>query len=126
MIVIVKNVQVQMKYIFPQCRKSAGEDEVYFLSIFGQVFLTSLFPLNLKHCHSVILYSLLQSRRPQELLNGFPWFPCPTLSFVLCEQVKFRPNKKFKIKASHSVVAIWTLCVCVWWGGGGGVEGRGW
>ena len=40
------------------------------------------------------------------------------LSFVQCEQVKFRPKKKVKIKVSHSVVAV--VVVCVWGGGGGG------
>ena len=46
--------------------------------------------------------------------------PLSHLSFVLCEQVKFRPKKKVKIKASHSVVAGGTVrvCVCVWGGGG--------
>ena len=41
--------------------------------------------------------------------------PLSHLSFVLCEQVKkFRPKKKVKIKASHSVVALGTVCsVCV-------------
>ena len=51
--------------------------------------------------------------------------PLSHLSFVLCEQVKYRPKKKVKIKASHSVVAVET--VCVWWvagGGGGGGRGR--
>ena len=39
-----------------------------------------------------------------------------------CEQVKFRPKKKAKIKVSHSVVAVGT----VWgWGRGvGEVKGR--
>ena len=46
--------------------------------------------------------------------------PLSHLSFVLCEQVKFRPKKKVKIKAFHSVVALGTVCV---WGGGGGGEG---
>ena len=32
-----------------------------------------------------------------------------------CEQVKFRPKKKVKIKVSHSVVAVGTVL-----GGGGG------
>ena len=33
------------------------------------------------------------------------------LSFVQCEQIKFRPNKKVKIKISHSVVAVGTVGV---------------
>ena len=28
------------------------------------------------------------------------------MSFVQCEQVKFRPKKKVKIQVSHSVVAV--------------------
>ena len=48
--------------------------------------------------------------------------PLSHLSFVLCEQVKFRPKKNVKIKASHSVGAIWTVCVCL---RGGGAGGRG-
>ena len=41
--------------------------------------------------------------------------PLPHLSFVQCEQVKFRPKKKVKKKESHSVVVIGTVgkrCVC--------------
>ena len=47
--------------------------------------------------------------------------PLSHLSFVLCEQVKYRPKKKVKIKASHSVVAVGTVCVWVsgGWGSGG-------
>ena len=44
--------------------------------------------------------------------------PMSHLSFVLCAHVKFRPKKKFKIKASHSVVYVGTVCVGE--GGGGG------
>ena len=32
--------------------------------------------------------------------------PLSHLSFVQCDQVKFRPKKKVKIKVSHSVVAV--------------------
>ena len=32
--------------------------------------------------------------------------PLSHLSFVQCEQVKFRPKKNVKIKVSHSVVAV--------------------
>ena len=42
--------------------------------------------------------------------------PLSHLSFVQCEQVKFRPKKKVKMKVSHTVVAVRTVCV---WGGGG-------
>ena len=38
------------------------------------------------------------------------------MSFVQCEQVKFRPKKKVKIKVSHSAVAVGTV---------GGGEGKG-
>ena len=48
--------------------------------------------------------------------------PLSHLSFVKCEQIKFRPKKKFKIKVSHSVVAVGT--VCVWRGEGEGRRGR--
>ena len=48
--------------------------------------------------------------------------PLSHLSFVLCEQVKYRPKKKVKIKASHSVVAVGTVCVWVGGGGSGGVK----
>ena len=39
------------------------------------------------------------------------------LSFVQCEQVKFRPKKNVKTKVSHSVVAVGMVA------GGGGVRG---
>ena len=41
------------------------------------------------------------------------------LSFVQCEQVKFRPKKNVKTKVSHSVVAVGMVA------GGGGGEGGG-
>ena len=47
--------------------------------------------------------------------------PLSHLSFVQCEQVKFRPKKKVKIKVSHNVVAVGI----VGWGVGWGVEGKG-
>ena len=40
-------------------------------------------------------------------------FPLSHLPFVQCEQVKFRPKKKVKIKVSQSVVAVGAMCVCV-------------
>ena len=43
--------------------------------------------------------------------------PLSHLSFVQCEQVKFPPKKKVKIKVSRSIVAVGAMCVCV--GGGG-------
>ena len=33
--------------------------------------------------------------------------PMSHLSFVQCEQIKFRPKKNVKMKVSHSVVAVW-------------------
>ena len=44
----------------------------------------------------------------------FGWasmIPLSHLSFVQCEQVKFRSKKKVKIKVSHSVVAVGTVGV---------------
>ena len=50
--------------------------------------------------------------------------PMSHLSFVQCEQIKFRPKKNVKMKVSYSVVAIGIVagvkCVCVCGGGGGG------
>ena len=43
--------------------------------------------------------------------------PLSHLSFVQCEQIKFRPKKKVKIQVSHSVVAVGTEV-------GGGDKGR--
>ena len=42
--------------------------------------------------------------------------PMPHLSFVQCEQIKFRLKKNVKRKVSHSVVAVGIV-------GGGGGEG---
>ena len=39
--------------------------------------------------------------------------PMSHLSFVQCEQIKFRPKKNVRMKVSHSVVAV-------------GIVGRGW
>ena len=41
--------------------------------------------------------------------------PMSHLSFVQCEQLKFRPKKNVKMKVSHSVVAVGIVA-----GGGGG------
>ena len=49
--------------------------------------------------------------------------PMSHLSFVQCEQIKFRPKKNIKMKVSHSVVAVGIVAVCVGGGGGGGGEG---
>ena len=47
--------------------------------------------------------------------------PMSHLSFVLCEQIKFRPKKNVKMKVSQSVVAVGRMA------GEGGVQegGRG-
>ena len=41
--------------------------------------------------------------------------PTSHLSFVQCEQIKFRPKKNVKMKVSHSVMAVGIVA-----GGGGG------
>ena len=46
--------------------------------------------------------------------------PMSHLSFVQCEQIKFRPKKNVKMKVSHSVVAVGIVA-----GGRGGGGGRG-
>ena len=46
--------------------------------------------------------------------------PMSYLSFVQCEQIKFRPKKNVKMKVSHSVVAVGIVAV-----GGGGERGMG-
>ena len=45
--------------------------------------------------------------------------PMSHLSFVQCEQIKFRPKKNVKMKVSHSVVAVGIVA------GGRGSAGRG-
>ena len=62
----------------------------------------------------------------------FGWasmMPMSYLSFVQCEQIKFRPKKNVEMKVSHSVVAVRIVAVGGGGGGGGGggvrVEGRG-
>ena len=47
--------------------------------------------------------------------------PMSHLSFVQCEQIKFRPKKNVKIKESHSVVAVGIVA----WGRGARDGGRG-
>ena len=47
--------------------------------------------------------------------------PMSYLSFVQCEQIKFRPKKNVEMKVSHSVVAVRIVAV----GGGGGGGGGG-
>ena len=49
--------------------------------------------------------------------------PMSHLSFVQCDQVKFRPTKNVKLKVSHSVVAVGM--VAEGGGGGGGERGTG-
>ena len=45
--------------------------------------------------------------------------PMSHLSFVQCEQIKFRPKKNVRMKVSHSVVAVGIVA------GEGGGAGRG-
>ena len=47
--------------------------------------------------------------------------PMSHLSFVQCEQIKFRPKKNVKMKVSHSVVAVGIVAR----GGGGSRDGGG-
>ena len=49
--------------------------------------------------------------------------PMSHLSFVQCEQIKFRPKKNVKMKVSHSVVAV--VIVAGAWGRRGGERGTG-
>ena len=46
--------------------------------------------------------------------------PMSHMSFVQCEQIKFRLKKNVKTKASHSVVAVGIVA-----GEGGGSAGQG-
>ena len=46
--------------------------------------------------------------------------PMSHLSFVQCEQIKFRPKKNVKMKVSHSVVAVGIMA-----GGRGRARDRG-
>ena len=45
--------------------------------------------------------------------------PTSHLSFVQCEQIKFRLKKNVKMKVSHSAMAVGIVAVCVCGGGGG-------
>ena len=51
--------------------------------------------------------------------------PMYYLSFVQCEQIKFRPKKNVKMKVSHSVVAVGIVAVGGW-GRGRGEGARDW
>ena len=46
--------------------------------------------------------------------------PMSHLSFVQCEQIKFRPKKNVKMKVSRSVVTVGIVV------GGGGARDGGW
>ena len=50
--------------------------------------------------------------------------PMSHLSFVQCEQIKFRPKKNVRMKVSHSVVAVGIVGRGKGWGEGRGT-GRG-
>ena len=47
--------------------------------------------------------------------------PLSHLSFVQCEQIKFRPKKNVKMEVSHSVVSVGIVARV----GGGGRDGGG-
>ena len=59
-------------------------------------------------------YTVYCSRVDAKTFGWASMSPLSQLSFVQCEQVKFRPKKMVKIKVSHSVVAVGT----VGWGRG--------
>ena len=61
-------------------------------------------------------YTVYCSRLDAKTFGWASMIPLSHMSFVQCEQVKFRPKTKVKIKISHSVVAVGT----VFFGGGGG------
>ena len=71
-------------------------------------------------------YTVYCSRVDAKAFGWASMIPLSHLSFAQGGQVKCLPKKKVIIKVSHSVVAEGTVCVCVWWAGGGrGGEGRG-
>ena len=51
--------------------------------------------------------------------------PMSHLSFVQCEQIKFRPKKNVRMKVSHSVVAVGIVAGGRGGGGGGCGTGEG-
>ena len=63
-------------------------------------------------------YTVYCSRVDAKTFGWASMIPLSHLSFVQCEQVKSRPEKRVEIRVSHGAVAIGTV------GGGGG--GRGW
>ena len=70
----------------------------------------------LSFCH------LIQFTAVALTAKAFGWasmVPLSHLSCVLCEQVKFRPKKKVKMKVSYSVVSVETVYVC---GGGASIK----
>ena len=60
-------------------------------------------------------YTVYRSRVDAKTFGWASMTPLSHLSFVQCEQVKSRPEKRVDIKVSHSAVAIGTV----------GVEGKG-
>ena len=110
MIVIVKTVQVKA-------------DEEHFIQISAQAFLTNLcFPKFKTISESIDFpssYTVYCSRGDEKTSGWASVIPMSHLSFVQCDQIKFRPKKNVKMKVSHSVVAV-GIVVCVWGGGGEG------
>ena len=61
------------------------------------------------------------SRHDEKTFGWASTIPMSQLSFVQCEQIKFRPKKNVKMKVSHSVVAVGILAG----GRGGGARDGG-
>ena len=96
MIVIVEKVQ-------------GKADEVHFLSISAFAFLTDLFHYFKTISENIVIlssYTVYCSRVDAKTFGWSFTVLLSHLSFVQCEQVKFRHKKKLKIKVSHSVVAV--------------------
>ena len=62
-------------------------------------------------------YTVYCRRGDEKTFGWASMIPMSHMSFVQCEQIKFRLKKNVKMKVSHSVVAVGIV------GGGGGGEG---
>ena len=51
-------------------------------------------------------YTVYCSRSDEKTFGWASMIPMSHLSFLQCEQIKFRPPKNVKMKISHSVVAV--------------------
>ena len=65
-------------------------------------------------------YTVYCSRGDEKTFGWASMIPMSHLSFVQCEQIKFRPKKNVQMKVSHSVVAVGIVA-----GRGGAGRGRG-